>query len=145
SRSAAHVRLLGEILRLAPSGAGDYYYGYAQQTVYLESITSRRIWDVLAEARELGLPLVLAGPRGRAVALAAEPARLSLQVARTGSDLDLEPRIEVAGAPVELGASVLLGEPAHGIAWWQVQGEPEAAPKDRVLRLAPLAGVIDTE
>jgi superfamily II DNA or RNA helicase len=141
---ARHLRLLGEILHLA-SGTSSGYYGYHQQTLFLESIPSRRIWDLLAEARELGLPLVQAGNRATPVTLHAGPARLSLAVGRAVSGLDLEPRITVDGTQVVLAASLLLGEPAHGIAWWQTPDEPEPQPKHRVLRLAPLAGAIDSE
>ncbi len=141
---ARHRRLLGEILQLA-SGASSGYYGHLQHTVFLESISSRRIWDLLDEARELGLPLVQAGSRAAPVILHAGPARPSLAVGRAASGLDLEPRIVVDGTQVLLAASLLLGEPAHGIAWWQTPDEPEPQPKCRILRLAPLAGVIDSE
>lgn len=141
---ARHLRLLAEILHLA-SGASTGYHGYHQHSLFLESIPSRRIWDLLAEARELGLPLVQAGNRATPVTLHAGPARLSLAVGRARSGLDLEPRIAVDGTQVVLAASLLLGEPAHGIAWWQTPDEPEPQPKHRVLRLAPLAGVIDSD
>ena len=141
---ALHLRLLGEILRLA-TGSSSGYYGHVQHTLPLQSIASRRIWDVLAEAQEVGLPLVLAGSRATPVRLHAGPARLSLAVGRAVSGLDLEPRIAVDGTQALPSASLLLGEPAHGIAWWQTPDEPEPQPRDRVLRLAPLAGVIDSE
>jgi len=151
SRSATHarhVRLLGEILHLA-SGSFSGYYGYdgyhSQPTLFLETVSSRRIWDLLAEARELGLPLVQAGSRATPVVLHAGSARPSLQVARAASGLDLEPRIEVDGTQVVLASSLLLGEPAHGIAWWQTMDEPEPQPKHRILRLARLASVVDSE
>ncbi len=141
---ARHLRLLGEILQLA-SGSSSGYYGHLQHTLFLQSIPSRRIWDLLAEARELGLPLVQAGNRATPVTLHSGPGRLSLAVGKAASGLDLEPRIAVEGTQVVLSASLLLGEPAHGIAWWQTPDEPEPQPKDRVLRLAPLAGVIDSD
>jgi superfamily II DNA or RNA helicase len=140
---ARHLRLLGEVLRLASADSGDYY-GYGQHTLFLESVGSRRIWDVLAEARELGLPLVQAGNRATPVIVHGGSARLSLEVGRAGSGLDLEPRIAVDGSQVALAASLLLGEPAHGLAWWQALDEPEPEPRHRVLRLAPLAGAIDS-
>jgi len=142
---ALHTRLLGEILRLASDASSGYYGYHHQHTLFLESIPSRRIWDLLAEARELGLPLVQAGNRAIPVTLQAGPARLSLAVGKAASGLDLQPRISVDGSQVVLAASLLLGEPAHGIAWWQAPDEPEPHAKHRVLRLAPLASVIDSD
>jgi superfamily II DNA or RNA helicase len=138
-----HRRVLGEILHLASTGHGGYY-GHVETTVYLESISSRRIWDLFEEASDLGLPLVQAGSAGP-VLVYPGPGRLSLAVGRDGCGLELEPRIDVAGEQVLLGACLLLGEPAHGIAWWQTPDEPEPQPRQRILRLAPLAGVVDVE
>jgi hypothetical protein len=56
-----HRRLLQEILVLAMATNGQHYYGSYQQTVFLDSFGGRRIWDLLAEAQEMGLPLVQAG------------------------------------------------------------------------------------
>jgi hypothetical protein len=47
----ARSPVLGETLQLA-SGASSGYYGHLQHRVFLESISSRRIWDVLDGARE---------------------------------------------------------------------------------------------
>ena len=140
-----HLALLGEILALATRAESEFYYGYADKTIYLENIASRRIWDLLAEARELGLPLVQAGRADAQVVLHPEPARASVQVGRNGSGLELEPAIVAAGQGVELTAAVLLGEPAHGIAWWQAQGEAPQQAKARVLRLAPLSAPLDDQ
>ena len=145
---ARHVRLLGEILTLASDNSAAYAYSYAHHpasTLWLESIQSRRLWDVLAEAREVGLPLVQAGKRAAAVSVSTDRAEVCLQVRRDSAGLELEPRIVAAGSPVVLGSSLLVGEPAHGIAWWQTPEEPEPRPKDRVLRLAPLASPVTPE
>ncbi|MFL6128633.1 MAG: SNF2-related protein [Mycobacteriales bacterium] len=143
---ARHLRLLREILKLAADTPGGYAYAYQQAaTLWLESIHSRRLWDVLAEAREVGLPLVQAGKRAPAVIVSPGRAEVSLQVRRDPAGLELEPRIVAAGSPVVLGSSLLVGEPAHGIAWWQTPDEPEPRPADRVLRLAPLAGTVAPE
>ena len=61
-RAQHHVDLLLELLSLAdgeernPYGYG--YYGSGQRVVHLDEFRSRRVWDVLAEAQEAGLPLV---------------------------------------------------------------------------------------
>jgi superfamily II DNA or RNA helicase len=141
---ARHVRLLEELLKLAAQNSSGYYYHH-QPTVLLESIRSRRVWDLLAEARELGLPLVQAGKRATPVTLFAEPAQVSVAVRRDTAGLELEPRLVAGGAEVVPGSSLLLGEPAHGIAWWQTPDEAEPQPRDRVLRLAPLAGAVDAD
>ena len=149
---ARRVRLLEEILTLEPDRSTPYY-GYHPQTLYLESIPSRRIWDLLAEARELGLPLVQADRRATPVMLVAGPARVSVRVGRSGSGLDLDPRLAVDGPAggvtgppeIPLDAALLLGEPAHGVAWWRLPGEPEPEPGNRILRLAPLAGALDAD
>jgi superfamily II DNA or RNA helicase len=138
-----HVRLLTEIMAL--TSTDERYYGYHEKTLYLESVSSRRIWDLLAEARELGLPLIQAGKREVPVSLHAESARISIQVARSAAGLELVPQILIEDAEVLVSASMLLGEPAHGVAWWQFAGEAEPEAKDRVLRLAPLDAPLDAQ
>jgi len=140
---ARQTRLLQELLKLAAHDSGGYYYH--QPTVLLETIHSRRVWDLLAEAGELGLPLVQTGKWARPVTLLAEPAQVGLGVRRDAAGLELEPRLLAGGAEIVAGSSLLLGEPAHGIAWWQTLDEAEPQPKDRVLRLAPLAGTVDPD
>ena len=143
---ARHLRLLGEILRLASDVSDGYAYGYHPgSTLWLESIHSRRLWDVLAEAREVGLPLVQARRSTAPVSLSTDRAEVSLRVRRDTAGLELEPRIVVGGTPVELRSSLLVGEPAHGIAWWLTPDVPGPQRKDRVLRLASLAGPVTAE
>src|SRR6185312_8952585 len=49
-------RLLREILALYTSEGA--YYSYGNSVPYLDEAPSRRIWDLLAEAEEIGMPLV---------------------------------------------------------------------------------------
>jgi hypothetical protein len=147
SRSASfgrHKRLLEQILRLAGDGYGGYAYHYPQ-TLLLESIGSRWVWDVLGEAREAGLPLVQAGKRATPVTLLPDPAEVCLRVRRDSAGLELEPRVVAGGVAVVAASSLLVGEPAHGIAWWQTPDEPEPLPRDRLLRLARLAEPVSAE
>lgn len=144
ARAERHRRLLNEILLLSRSSERRYYsYGYNQQqaTIFLDDFPSRRIWDLLAEAVEIGLPLVLAGKASTPVTVARGPARVSLQVSRTGEGLELVPALMVESLAVSAHCFVLLGQPAHGVAWWGIQNGPISAAKDRVLQLAPLAGL----
>jgi superfamily II DNA or RNA helicase len=137
-------QLLGEILALAKTGEDQYYSyrSYQQQVVYLDEFATRRIWDLLAEAAEVGLPLVqstkLAGP----VLVLSDPARTLIQAERCDDDLLLTTTLLADGVPVDPEYAVLVGKPAHGVAWWGVRGQPAPAPKNRVLRLAPLASPV---
>ncbi len=135
-------RLLNEIF-LSSMSAQRYHYGFDEHTVvFLDDFPSRRIWDLLAEAEEVGLPLVLAGKAAAPVIVAHLPARVSLWVDRTDGGLRLAPVLMADGVAVAVECSLLLGQPAHGVAWWGVQGGPIPAAKERVLRLAPLAGAL---
>ena len=152
SAHARHLGLLEDILMLERDGT-NRYYGAHSQAVYLDSMPSRRIWDLLAEARELGLPLVQADRQATPVLLAAEPARVSVRVGRSASGLDLDARLAVDGpagsargaSEIPLDSALLLGEPAHGVAWWRRSDELKLDPRDRTLRLAALAGTLDAD
>jgi superfamily II DNA or RNA helicase len=139
AQAQRHGRLLNEILMLSMTGDDRQYYGYHQQTVFLDAFSSRRIWDLLAEAEEIGLPLVQAGKAAAPVAVSRGPARMSVQADRVGDELVLVPTLLVDDVPVAPDHSLLVGRPAHGVVWWGVRGGPVPQPKDRVLRLAPLA------
>ncbi|HEX5200117.1 DEAD/DEAH box helicase [Paractinoplanes rhizophilus] len=125
---AHHRRLLTEIVRLSDAHS-PFYYGNSRTTLYLDEFDSRRIWDLLAEAQESGLPLVQYGKDFRPVVVARRPARVSMRVDRVDGDLRLEAAVQDEGLPVDLEGAHFVGDPAHGIAWADGQ----------VLRLAPLA------
>ncbi|MFI7540055.1 SNF2-related protein [Actinoplanes sp. NPDC049599] len=129
-----HRRLLTEIVKL--SGSHAQYYS-SSANVFLDEFGSRRIWDLLAEAQESGLPLVQYGNGAPPVIVARRPARVSMQVDRVDGDLTLQAVVQDDGMPVDLESAMFIGEPAHGIASWGVRGEAE--PAGRALRLAPLA------
>lgn len=128
----AHLRLLGEIVAL--DTAGRSYYSQTGPVIWLESISSRRIWDLFAEAQALGLPLVQAGKDSTPVSVYREPAEVGVDLRRVDGSLDLGAHITAGGERLRPGWSMLLGDPAHGIAWWQTNFE---------LRLAPLARPVD--
>jgi superfamily II DNA or RNA helicase len=137
--SARHLRLLKEILALFSSANG--YYGYSRDNPTLETAPSRRIWDLLAEAVESGLPLVGAGAGNPPVILSTTPGEASLQIERSSSGLDLVPGIVLDGERIDLRSGLLIGQPAHGIAWWD-DAQPARA---RALRLAALRGPVDPQ
>src|SRR5262249_60386131 len=75
-----HRRLLTEIATLSAASESQYSYGYSyghQQMIYLDEFKSRRIWDLLAEADEIGLPLVQAGKLAGPVIVGPRPGRVS--------------------------------------------------------------------
>jgi len=80
------------------------------------------------------LPLVQAGKDSSPVSVFREPAEVGLDLRRIDGSLDLRAHITAGGERLRPGWSMLLGEPAHGIAWWQANFE---------LRLAPLARPVD--
>jgi superfamily II DNA or RNA helicase len=145
SEARRHRQLLGEMLALASSGTGSFHYGgygYQQQSMFLDAFASRRLWDLLAEARDAGLPLVQAGRGAGAVVVGRRPVRMSITADRVDGDLVLTPALMDGDARIAAGCALLIGEPAHGVAWWGLHGEPEPHPKERVLHLAPLNGPI---
>jgi superfamily II DNA or RNA helicase len=129
-----HRRLLTEIVKLSGSHAQHHN---SNANVFLDEFGSRRIWDLLAEAQESGLPLVQYGKHARPVVVARRPAQVSMQVDRVGGDLLLEAVVQDDGLPIDVESALFVGEPAHGVASWGVRREAGSA--ERVLRLAPLA------
>ncbi|WBB98147.1 MULTISPECIES: SNF2-related protein [unclassified Solwaraspora] len=140
--SQRHRQLLGEILTLSRLDEDRYGYYSHPTTIFLDAFASRRIWDLLAEADDAGLPLVQPGKYGRPVVVGRQPARLSVQVDRADDELIVQPVLLADGVPVAAEFSVFVGRPAHGIAWWAERGGVEPQPRDRVLRLAPLSGAV---
>ncbi|SNY72424.1 DEAD/DEAH box helicase [Paractinoplanes atraurantiacus] len=120
-----HRRLLTEIVQLS----GAPYYS-TNASIFLDEFDSRRIWDLLAEAQESGLPMVQYGRNAPAVVVARRPARVSVRVDRIDGDLVLEAAVRADGTPVEVESAYFIGEPAHGVVWRDAQ---------QVMRLAPLA------
>ncbi|GID33205.1 DEAD/DEAH box helicase [Paractinoplanes brasiliensis] len=125
-----HRQLLYEIVKLSGSHT-PYYYGGSATSLFLDEFGSRRIWDLLAEAQESGLPLVQYGKDAVPVVVARRPARVSMQVGRVDGDLSLQTVVQDDGVPVDLEHAIFVGEPAHGMASW-------GARTNGILRLAPL-------
>ncbi|WP_327034463.1 DEAD/DEAH box helicase [Micromonospora ureilytica] len=140
TRTERHRRLLVEITRLASTDPYHYYDGH-RRAFALHEFASRRIWDLLAEADETGLPLVQAGKRAGPVVLG-RPTRLSVQVGRADGELVLAPTLSAGGAPIPVSRVLLVGEPAHGLAGLAELSGPDARSGAPALWLAPLAGTL---
>ena len=145
-RAQHHVDLLLELLSLADGEEHDpyRYYRSGQRVVYLDEFRSRRVWDVLAEAQEAGLPMVQSGRAASLVRVAAQPVRFSVHADRVDAGLRLRPVLAGSAEVIDPDSSVLVGRPAHGVAWW---GTTEhASSKDPgTLRLAPLARPVSAQ
>ena len=140
-----HLRLLGELATMDASGYGGYggYDGRAQ-TLHLDTVPTRRVWDLLAEAGSIGLPFVLAGDGAGEVTLSTEPATMSVDVTRDEEGELVVAPVVVAGEERPLdGGHLLIGAPAHGIAWWRGNGDPETSAEADGLWLARLSAPVD--
>ncbi len=121
------VALLAELVQLSTrrGRSGIYRYG-APDVVALDDIPSRRLWDLLSELRASGVPLLDGhGRTPRPVTLRSDLATVALSASRDEEGLVLAPMISVGEEAASPGASLLIGQPAHGIAWWDL---PPGAP-----------------
>jgi superfamily II DNA or RNA helicase len=139
-----HLQLLSEIQTLQnlfddrPS-----YYRPPTKLLYLDTFPSRRIWDLLAEATEAGLPLVYADRLFSPVRLCSEPAKVSVEVSTADGALVLDPMLVAGPHRVPMESSIPIGDPTHGFAWWQPSQGRRAAGTELDLRLAPVTETID--
>jgi superfamily II DNA or RNA helicase len=140
TRQRDYIRLLREIATM-DTVSRPSYYGTASPLILLDALPNKRIWDVLAEARSLGLPLVQVN-RKTSVRVLDEPAHLTLEVAREEGELALRPSLSAGSERPALDAMLLLGDPAHGVAWWRAEGVEDPL-TDGDLRLAPLSEPVD--
>ena len=142
-RFGEQLLVVKELLALSRLSGGQNTYSYTDEVVRLEAINSRRVWDLLGEARGLGMPLVQAGRQAPPVTFLPSVAAVTIDVTRTGSGLRAQPRIGTDAIDLPLETSMLIGRPAHGIAWWD-----ESAPTDRAatgLGLAALDMPVDDD
>jgi len=145
-----HLSLLKEILTLSTSSSPFSYYRTSETQIYLETMASPRIWSVLAEAQAAGLPLIRSGKEAASVRIQQEPAEFSLDLSRAdgegGDGVTIAARMTAGGEPIAPSCSLLLGDPAHGIAWWPEPDQPGAGgvalPPVHGLRLARLSRLL---
>jgi superfamily II DNA or RNA helicase len=135
-RSLERIALLRELRALATATDARSWHGSGDEVVWLESIGSRRLWDLLRQAGEVGLPLLAAGREAVPVDLAGEAGTAILDLADDGAAIHLRPSIVVGVTAVPGARSLLIGQPAHGVVWWDRSPEPGRTPP---LHLAPLS------
>ena len=136
-----HRTILTELLALSRLSSPRNYYASSDEAVWLQSINSRRLWDLLHEAGDLRLPLLLTGRQGVPVDLRPAPARVTMDAVRDATGIVLRPQILADGHEVPLGSVLFIGEPAHGIAWWTTHPDARAEPAQ--LSLAALDAPVD--
>ncbi len=141
SSSGRHLTILTELLALSRLSNPRSYYASSDEVVWLQTINSRRLWDLLHEATDLRLPLLLTGRHAGPVDLRPAPAQVTMDAVREETGIVLRPQVVADGQEVPLGSVLFIGEPAHGIAWWESPSEAPATPAQ--LSLAALESPID--
>lgn len=140
-RSMERLLLVRELLALSRVAGRRSGYGRADEVVMLEGINSRRLWDLLGEARALGLPLLLSGRNPEPITLASKPLAVTLDVIRGGSGIRVELRIGTDDVSLSLENSLFIGSPAHAVAWWHEP--PTSQSRAHGLAIAALSHSID--
>lgn len=90
----------------------------SEQWLRLDNFSNGRLWSLLDEAQQAGIPLISAG-KTNAPIYTDHTCKLELSVAekKTG-DLELSPQLLIDGAPVGKGISPhLVGKPPIGLYW----------------------------
>ncbi|MEP6560027.1 MAG: DEAD/DEAH box helicase [Nakamurella sp.] len=114
---AEHLQLLREISAVADTQSARSY-GYHQTHVYLEGLGGGAVWDLLAQARDIGLAIVQAGRDQCPVQVSTGLAEIGLDISRDEHQLVVAPAIAVDGTEIDSVDFVLLGEPLQGLALW---------------------------
>jgi len=128
ARDERHVELLQELLLIVAQDLNGYYGYGSPNALNLEQVTSRRVWDILAEAQDAGLPMVRSGAGEPPVVFVPEPASCEVAAGRGGRhgrDLQLAAEIRVGERRPRPDAVLLVGDPGHGLAWWAEDGVHE--------------------
>ncbi len=127
-----HLALLQELRSLVDRE--KYRYGY-EKVIYLDQISSRRVWDLLGEAQESGLPLVMAGRAALPVQVQPEPVQAQLNVVRVDGEVVVYPALQAGEEGlVEVH---FIGEPVHGLAWTRQDGAGPALVLARIAQAPP--------
>ncbi|HEX4244016.1 MAG TPA: DEAD/DEAH box helicase, partial [Acidimicrobiales bacterium] len=143
SQAAERLLLVKELRALSRLEQRRYAYGYSHEVVRLETINSRRLWDLLGEAHALGVPLLQSRRTAQPITFLTRAAAVTLDVTRTASGLHIEPRMAIADQHLPLQTSMLIGRPAHGVAWWDELPGSAQGGQPTGLGLAPLATPVD--
>jgi superfamily II DNA or RNA helicase len=129
-RSQEHLAVLKELRALSRLATGASSWGYSNEVVSLESISSRRLWDVLGAARAAGIPMMLPGRPGEPVTIITETVSVTLNVSRDESGLLVVPRLDVGGANLAVQHGLFIGNPAHGLAFWTLTSGATSRPSN---------------
>lgn len=131
------LELLKELRSMALLTGRSPWAAPRSEGVRLETIGSRRVWDLLAEAGAAGLALVGSGARPGPVTVEATPATVALDLCRrSGGELEVTARLAAnRGRPNEAEGCLLVGQPPHGAVWWH---DEEPAASSQALYLAAL-------
>ena len=135
----AQVLVLKELRALAQINEANAYYR-ADDTVWLDAIRSRRVFDLLEEATDLGVVLVTGRNGSGEVTLHRHVAEGLLDVRRVPKGLVVRPAMAAGDLEIDLGSARLLGPIPHGIAWWT---EDHATGDVDEVHLARLDGPLD--
>ena len=111
-RHVAALKAIHDLHRL--TGGRDGYF-YSQSEIYLGALGAR-VWPLLRQAVEAGVELVGGSNVIGEMALAPEPARIVLDVARDDTEIVLTTSLDTASALGEVRSITVLGDPPHGLA-----------------------------
>lgn len=139
-RRGGPLQLLRELRALARLGDARRWTIAGEESVWLESVASRRVWDLLAEAESAGLALVGTGRGAGSVTVERQPVSTVLDVGRDpAGDLLLRAGFVTGPGTEPVGPNLLLvGQPPHGVAWWGTAPGTTPAGGGPALHLAPL-------
>jgi superfamily II DNA or RNA helicase len=101
----------------------------------LERFDSPLLWQLLGQASEIGVALV-AAKSGDAVVIH-EPVSISLDIRAHRGGLRLAPHAGVGGSSADYTAMGVIGQPGHGLFWWDTATGPGTTTAARDLHLAP--------
>jgi superfamily II DNA or RNA helicase len=112
------IRLLAEIRALNNANGSSWAYGSREANIQLDTFPSPRIWDVLRDAHRQGLALIDSSRDQKPVELSPTAATPSLDLAATDMQLAFHPHIVLDDEDISMEHSMMLGTPAHGVAWF---------------------------
>ncbi|GAB3567651.1 DEAD/DEAH box helicase [Spelaeicoccus albus] len=128
-----HFRWFTEFYALFKSQASVYYPN--EQRLFLDDFANPKLWQMLAEAAEIGVELISTKSRGSVTVH--EPTAPTFDI-RRGAELTVSPTVMMAGAPVAPDRLGFIGGTAHGIYTWQ----PDNAAQ---IEVAPLSNPISSD
>jgi len=143
----AHLHWLQELL--AGHSSSEHRNFGSNMWLLLNDYSGKKLWDLFAEAKDIGLELLHSGGT-EPVRIAAEPAVVGLDLSRQAGvtdkahdgGLELAPSVTVGGDAIDPASLGLIGRPAHGLFFTGGAAEvlPGVPEPQNLITLAPLAG-----